>query len=471
MQPANFSARPAMICRGITIVGAGLAGSELALQLADRGFNVRLIDQKPSIRNDAQHSGQYCELVCSNSFRGSALTNAVGLLKEEMRLLGSHILKAADTTKLPAGGALAVDRDKFSQLVSQWLREQPRITLEERRVDSVPTVRPVVIATGPLTDDALAMDLQRRMGRDRIAYYDAIAPIIAADSIDWARVFVASRWDKGSNDQERHAYVNCPLERDTYFQLVEDIRMADKVPPRAFENPKYFEGCLPVEVMVERGERTLAFGPLKPVGLIDPRTSKRPFAVVQLRMEDSAGTAYNIVGFQTRMTHAAQLRIIRSIPGLENAQIERFGSVHRNTFIDSPQVLDGHLRMTAEEDIWFAGQITGVEGYVESAACGLVASLLIDDAYSQRAPNLPPETSALGSLVRYLSRRRHDFQPSNVNFALFPPLPDTSGKRSRVQRSEAMAERALGDLSRWWSERNAGSSNSPTDYAYPIAVS
>jgi methylenetetrahydrofolate--tRNA-(uracil-5-)-methyltransferase len=440
--------------REVTVIGGGLAGCEVALQLATRGYPIRLIDQKPATRNAAQHSTDYCELVCSNSFRGAALTNAVGLLKEEMRLLGSHVIKAADMTRVPAGGALAVDRDQFSRLMSHWLREIPRIRLEVGCIESIPDARPVVIATGPLTADALAQDLQRQLGTDSIAYYDAIAPIVSSDSINWDRVFLASRWNKGNSEQDRQAYVNCPLTREEYLQLVTDLRNADKVAPHAFEEPKYFEGCLPVEVMAERGERTLAFGPLKPVGLIDPRTSKRPYAVIQLRVENAERTAYNIVGFQTRMTQSSQLRIIRSIPGLENAVVERYGSVHRNTFIDSPRVLDGYLRLRNDPGVWFAGQITGVEGYVESAACGLAVALLLDDVSKRRPPNLPPATTALGSLLRHLSASGAPFQPSNVIFAQFPPLPDAPRKRSRAERNEAMSERALSNLSIWWHERN-----------------
>jgi methylenetetrahydrofolate--tRNA-(uracil-5-)-methyltransferase len=415
---------------------------------------VRLIDQKPAATNQAQQSPSYCELVCSNSLRGAALTNAVGLLKHEMRLMGSFIMRAADMTRVPAGGALAVDREGFSSLVTQWLREHPRIQIEVATLQSLPSARPLVVATGPLTNESLAGDLCSRIGCDSIAYYDAISPIISADSIDWDRVFIASRWNKGESETERNAYVNCPLDREQYANLVNDLRAAEKVAPRAFEEPKYFEACLPVEVMAERGERTLAFGPLKPVGLTDPRTQRRPHAVVQLRAENSARTAYNIVGFQTRMTHAEQARIIRTITGLENAHFERFGSVHRNTFIDSPRVLDGFLRLKQDPQLWFAGQITGVEGYVESAACGLVAALLIDDVTNQREPNLPPAESAIGSLMRHLSTPSDRFQPSNVIFAQFPALPEAPRKRRREERNELMAQRAIDGLTRWLRSRS-----------------
>jgi methylenetetrahydrofolate--tRNA-(uracil-5-)-methyltransferase len=445
----------------VTVIGAGLAGSEVALQLANLGHAVRLIDQKPAVTNGAQQSSNYCELVCSNSLRGAALTNAVGLLKEEMRHLGSFVMKAADMTRVPAGGALAVDRERFSEQVSIWLREHPRITLESGNIQSIPSARPLVIATGPLTGELLAADICARVGRDSIAYYDAIAPIITADSIDWDRVFIASRWNKGDTDEERNAYVNCPLEREEYFQLVNELKLAEKVAPRKFEDPQYFEACLPVEVMAERGERTLAFGPLKPIGLVDPRTQRRPYAVIQLRTENAERTAYNIVGFQTRMTHGEQLRIIRTIPGLEHATFERYGSVHRNTFIDSPNTLDGFLRLRHEPDLWFAGQITGVEGYVESAASGLVAALLIDDVYNGRAPNLPPATTALGSLMRHLSTPQERFQPSNVIFAQFPPLPAAARKRSREERNQAMAARSLENLLPWLEARRSCSVRQP----------
>jgi methylenetetrahydrofolate--tRNA-(uracil-5-)-methyltransferase len=440
----------------ITIIGAGLAGCELALQLAERSFPVTLIEQKPVQRTQAQNSDNFCELVCSNSFRGAARSNAVGLLKEEMRLLGSFVMRAADATRVPAGGALAVDRSAFGQMMTEWVKNHKNIKLVSRCEKALPDVRPLVVATGPLTAESLAADLGQRFGNASIAYYDAISPIISADSINWSRVFVASRWDKGESDEDRRAYVNCPLERDEYFQLVSEIRSAEKVPARDFEDPRYFEGCLPIEVMAERGDRTLAFGPLKPVGLIDPRTSRRPYAVVQLRAENLAATDYNIVGFQTRMVQKDQLRIIRSIPGLEQAKFERFGSVHRNTFINSPILLDGNLRCKADSNLWFAGQITGVEGYVESAASGLVAALLMDDVYNHRPPSTLPDTTAIGSLIRYLCTEHKCFQPTNVTHALFPPLEITKRKRSRAERGEAIAERALDSLQSWWSHRNSG---------------
>jgi methylenetetrahydrofolate--tRNA-(uracil-5-)-methyltransferase len=437
----------------ITVVGAGLAGSELALQLAARGFAVRLIEQKPHHRTEAQQTDTLCELVCSNSLRGASLTNAVGLLKEELRRLGSFVIKAADATRVPAGGALAVDREAFSQTMTGWLRSNPNVELIADRVDSLPSERPLVVATGPLTSDLLAAEIEARMGAGSIAYYDAIAPIIATESIDRNKVFAASRWDKGENDADQKAYLNCPFEKDEYFAFVRAIVEAEKVAPREFEKPRYFEGCLPVEVMAERGERTLAFGPMKPVGIIDPRTGRRPYAVVQLRMENAAGTAYNLVGFQSRMKQPEQARVFRMIPGLEQAEFLRFGSVHRNTFIDSPRLLDGFSRTRADSDWWFAGQITGVEGYVESAASGLAVALLLSDQYRGRALELPPATTALGGLMRHLSTPTDRFQPSNVTFALLPPVEATGKKISKEQRGERMAERALADLEAFWSVR------------------
>jgi methylenetetrahydrofolate--tRNA-(uracil-5-)-methyltransferase len=434
----------------VVIVGAGLAGSEAALQLAARGISSRILEQKPKARTPAQSSDGLCELVCSNSFRGAALTNAVGLLKEEMRRLGSRVMQVAEITKVPAGGALAVDRERFSSEMTARLRAEPRIEIVTTEVDTIPSERPCIIATGPLTSDALANDIAAKVGAEHLAYYDAIAPIVAADSIDWDRVFVASRYDKGETEEDRAAYVNVPLDEAGYYAFVEAIKAAQKVEPKSFEDVRYFEGCLPIEVMAERGEKTLAFGPMKPVGLIDPRTGRRPFAVVQLRKEDEAGSAYNMVGFQTRMTWGEQSRIFSTLPGLENAEFLRFGSVHRNTFLCAPKLLTPTLELRGDPGLYFAGQITGTEGYVESAAGGWLAAHFVSERLAGREPRLPPVTTAHGGLLTHLSRNADDYQPSNITFAHLPPLSDK--KLKKRARYDVIAQRALADIDRFAAE-------------------
>ena len=431
----------------VTVVGAGLAGSEVALGLAERGIRVLLLEQKPHARTPAQSSDSLCELVCSNSFRGAALANAVGLLKEEMRRAGSFVMRAADETRVPAGGALAVDRDRFSALMTGYLHDHPLIEVRPGLVEKLPEERPLVIATGPLTGDALAADIARAVGQERLAYYDAIAPIVAADSIDESRVFRASRWEKGETEEDKQAYVNAPLDEAAYKQFVAELRAAKKVEPESFEDVRYFEGCLPIEVMAERGEMTLAFGPMKPVGLTDPRTGRWPFAVVQLRPEDAAATAYNLVGFQTRLVRAEQERIFRTIPGLEEAEILRYGAVHRNTFLCAPLLLDATFQLRSSPGIYFAGQISGVEGYVESAASGMLVSRFIAERLAGREPQLPPPTTAFGGLIAQLSRNPSDYQPSNITFSHLEPYSGTRLKKRA--KYEAMAERALSDLGVW----------------------
>ncbi len=436
-----------MTASAVTVVGAGLAGCEAALGLAERGIPVVLIEQKPLARTPAQTSDGLCELVCSNSFRGAALANAVGLLKEEMRRLGSHVMRAAEKTRVPAGGALAVDRERFSAQMTEWVRAHPLIELRSAVVDRIPDGRPVVIATGPLTGDALARDVAERVGRERLAYYDAIAPIVSADSIDESKVFRASRYDKGETEEDRTAYVNAPLNEEQYRRFVEDVRGAAKVEPKSFEEVRYFEGCLPIEVMAERGDDTLAFGPMKPVGLTDPRTGRWPFAVVQLRPEDESASAYNLVGFQTRMTWGEQARIFRTIPGLEQAEFLRYGAVHRNTFLDAPALLDQTFQLKGEPGIYFAGQVSGVEGYVESAASGLLVARFVAERLAGREPAPPPPTTALGGLIAQLSRHPGDYQPSNITFSHIAPY---EGKRLKKRaKYEVMAERALRDLAEW----------------------
>ena len=430
----------------ITVVGGGLAGSECAYQLAERGVRVTLIEQKPLTRSPAHHMDGLAELVCSNSLRAADMHNAVGLIKEEMRRCGSLILACADATAVPAGGALAVDRERFSAEITRRIDTHPNIERVARVVESIPSERPVVIATGPMTGEALTRDLARVIGTEHLAYYDSIAPIVIAESIDWDKVFFASRYDKGGDD----AYVNCPLDKAQYEAFVAAVVAAEKTVLNACETPRYFEGCLPIEVMAERGPRTLSFGPMKPVGLTDPRTGRWPAAVVQLRREDQEGTAYNMVGFQTRMTHAAQRATFALIPGLENARFERFGSVHRNTFVNAPAVLDEHLQLRALPGVFLAGQITGVEGYVESAACGLCVGVMLAERVHGREVTPPPETTALGALLSHLRKPSDDFQPSNVVFSMFPPLPEavSAGKKKqpRKERRELLVRRALDSL-------------------------
>ena len=441
----------------VTVVGAGLAGCEAAFQLARRGFEVTLVEQKPKARTPAQTSDQFCELVCSNSMRGAALANAVGLLKEELRRAGSLVMACADETRVPAGGALAVDRDRFSERVTRAIAANAHITVEHRVVDSIPNLdHPVILATGPLTGDALAADIARAVGQAHLAYYDAIAPILEADSIDTSIAYRKSRYDQeyggdrggegaegASSPLGNGSYVNCPLDEAQYRAFVAAIVGAQKVEPRAFEETRYFEGCLPIEVMASRGEMTLAFGPMKPVGLVDPRMGKRPFAVVQLRQEDEAGSAFNMVGFQTRMTWPEQKRVFRMIPGLEKAEFLRLGSVHRNTFVNAPVCLDETMQLRARPGVWLAGQVTGVEGYVESCAGGFLCALLLAGGEP------PPETTALGGILAHLRKKVDDYQPSNITWAHVAPLHVRKKKRDRY---EAMAERALRDFDGWFAK-------------------
>jgi methylenetetrahydrofolate--tRNA-(uracil-5-)-methyltransferase len=445
------------------VVGGGLAGCEAAFQLAERGIAVELIEQKPKARTAAQTTDFLCELVCSNSMRGAALVNAVGLLKEELRRAGSLIMDAAHFARVPAGGALAVDRDVFAETVTRRIVSHPLISVRHEIVQAIPpasATEPVILATGPLTGDSLTADLAEVVGASHLAYYDAIAPIVSADSIDWTVVFKQSRWGKGRVDDRDgaesprdptaggdEAYVNCPFDKDAYFEFVRAIVAAEKVEPRSFEDARYFEGCLPIEVMASRGERTLAFGPMKPVGLTDPKTGRRPYAVVQLRPEDQAMTAYNLVGFQTRMTYGEQARVLKMIPGLEGAEILRFGSVHRNTFIDSPRMLDERMQLKARPNVFLAGQITGVEGYVESCAGGFVCAILLAQSLRGEPITPPPDTTALGGIRTHLSRVTDRFQPSNITWACIPPPED--GRLRKRDRYQAMADRALADLDRW----------------------
>jgi methylenetetrahydrofolate--tRNA-(uracil-5-)-methyltransferase len=443
----------------VVVVGGGLAGCEAAWQLAIRGHSVELREQKPHKRTPAQTSDRLAELVCSNSMRGAALTNAVGLLKEELRRSGSLILACAEKAKVPAGGALAVDREVFAEAVESAIHEHPGILLVPGEVTALPSERPTILATGPLTGEALAADLERVIG-GRLAYYDAIAPIVSADSIDMDICFRASRWDKGGVAAEDgtlesggdKAYVNAPMNREEYDAFIDALLAAEKVAARAFEDVRYFEGCLPIEVMAERGRDTLRHGPMKPVGLDDPRTGRWPHAVVQLRQEDAASTAFNLVGFQTRMTYGAQAKVFRMIPGLANVEIQRFGSVHRNTFVHAPTVLDETMQLRALEGVFLAGQVTGVEGYVESAAGGFLCAVMLAQRLAGQAIAPPPRTTAMGGLLTHLSRDPGDkngFQPSNVTWAHVPPIEGLSRRLPKVEKYERMAARALADLQGW----------------------
>jgi len=435
----------------VTIIGGGLAGCEAAWQLSRRGFPVRLLEMKPERFSPAHRSPHLAELVCSNSLRSASPQNAVGLLKEEMRKLDSLIMAAADATAIPAGNALAVDRSAFSRHIEEHLFAEPNFRLIPGEVTEIPGSGVTIIATGPLTSDKLARCIVTLTGSEHLYFYDAISPIIEGDSIDLARVFAASRYDHGEAD-----YLNCPMDRDLYERFWNALTTAEEVPLRVFEELKCFEGCLPVEVIARRGIETLTHGPMKPVGLIDPRTGRRPHAVVQLRREDSRGSLFNIVGFQTKLTWPEQQRIFRMIPGLENAVFARYGSLHRNTFLNAPTLLTSTLQLRSEPRLFFAGQITGVEGYVESAAMGLLAGLNAFRLISGLMPLPPPPETALGALIDHLQRAdRKSFQPMNVTFGLFPPLPDRTPKKSR---GESYARRALLSLASWRDRIDAGPS-------------
>ncbi len=425
----------------VTIIGGGLAGSEAAWQLAQRGIHVVLYEMRPQRPTEAHQTDRLAELVCSNSFRSASLDTAVGLLKEEMRRLGSLILAAAERTSVPAGSALAVDRERFAEIVTEAITSCPRITVVREEVRDIPEGL-CLIATGPLTSPALSYALQELLGHKYLYFYDAIAPIVTADSIDRSVVFSASRYGKGGDD-----YLNCPMTREEYYAFVDAVLAAEKVPVRDFERCVYFEGCMPIEEMARRGRDTLAFGPMRPVGLVDPRSGQRPYAVVQLRQDNAAATLYNMVGFQTKMTYPEQRRVFRMIPGLEKAEFVRLGSLHRNTFINSPRVLSPTLQLRRRPTTLLAGQLVGVEGYVESAATGLLAGLNIARLMAGLPCVVPPATTALGSLLAYVSDpKRRDFQPMNANYGLFPPL---DGRERGREKRERLARRALHDLEEW----------------------
>ncbi|ASS65725.1 MULTISPECIES: FADH(2)-oxidizing methylenetetrahydrofolate--tRNA-(uracil(54)-C(5))-methyltransferase TrmFO [unclassified Paenibacillus] len=421
----------------VTVIGAGLAGSEAAWQIASQGVPVHLYEMRPVTRTPAHHTDKFAELVCSNSLRANGLTNAVGVLKEEMRRLGSLVLESADRNAVPAGGALAVDRDGFSGDITQTLRNHPLITVSNEEITSIPEDGITVIATGPLTAPALSGAIKDLMGEEYFYFYDAAAPIVEKDSIDMEKVYLASRYDKGEA-----AYLNCPMTEEEFEIFHEALITAETAALKEFEKEVYFEGCMPIEVMAQRGKQTVLFGPMKPVGLIDPRTGKLPHAVIQLRQDNAAGTLYNLVGFQTHLKWGEQKRVFSLIPGLENAEFVRYGVMHRNTFINSPKLLESTYQFKGRENLFFAGQMTGVEGYVESAASGLLAGLNAGRLAKGLEPLVLPAETALGSMAGYITTAdfRH-FQPMNANFGLFPPLEKRI--RNKKEKNEMIAARAI----------------------------
>jgi methylenetetrahydrofolate--tRNA-(uracil-5-)-methyltransferase len=425
--------------RKVTVIGAGLAGSEAAWQIASRGVPVVLYEMRPVRMTPAHQTERFAELVCSNSFRASSLTNAVGVLKEEMRRLGSLIMREADKSAVPAGGALAVDRESFTGGVTQALEAHPLIEVRREEITDLPEGI-VITATGPLTSPGLSERLKALFGEEYLYFYDAAAPIVEKDSIDMDKVFAASRYGKGEA-----AYLNCPMDEAQFNAFYEALVTAERAPLKEFEKEIYFEGCMPIEVLAARGRETLLFGPLKPVGLTDPRTGKRPYAVVQLRQDNAAGTLYNLVGFQTHLKWGEQKRVLSLIPGLEHAEIVRYGVMHRNTFINSPRLLKATYQLKGHETLFIAGQMTGVEGYVESAASGLAAGInAARMALGQPLLAFPPET-VIGGMARYITTAETgSFQPMNANFGLLPPLSERI--RGKKERNERLAERALAML-------------------------
>ncbi|GEK30283.1 methylenetetrahydrofolate--tRNA-(uracil-5-)-methyltransferase TrmFO [Kurthia zopfii] len=427
----------------VNVIGAGLAGSEAAWQIAKRGIQVKLYEMRPVKQTPAHHTDKFAELVCSNSLRANNLTNAVGVIKEEMRQLDSIIIEAADACSVPAGGALAVDRHEFAGYITEKVKNHPLVEVIHEEVTEIPKDGITIIATGPLTSPDLAKAIQEATGLDYLYFYDAAAPIIEKDSIDMDKVYLKSRYDKGEA-----AYLNCPMNEEEFNAFQQALVEAEVAPLKEFEKEKYFEGCMPIEVMASRGPKTMLFGPMKPVGLEDPKTGKRPHAVVQLRQDDAAGTLYNLVGFQTHLKWGEQKRVFQMIPGLENVEIVRYGVMHRNTFINSPKVLAPTYQLKTQPNVFFAGQMTGVEGYVESAGSGLVAGINAAQMAMEKDLKIFPAETALGSMARYITEAdsKH-FQPMNVNFGLFPAL-DVKLK-SKQERGEKQAERALKAISEY----------------------
>ena len=441
------------------VVGGGLAGSEAAWQLARAGVPIILHEMRPLRRTEAHQTDRLAELVCSNSFRSDdVLNNAVGLLHEEMRRAGSLVLTAADRHKLPAGGALAVDREGFAQDVTDRVAAEPLIRVERGEVPDLPPEAwgQTIIATGPLTSPSLGQSIRALTGEESLAFFDAIAPIVHRETIDFDVAWFQSRYDKSGPAGDGADYINCPLDRGQYEAFLDALLAGEKTEFKEWEaSTPYFEGCLPIEVMAARGRETLRFGPMKPVGLTDPNSGRRPHAVVQLRQDNALGTLFNMVGFQTKLKYAEQTRIFRMIPGLEKAAFARLGGLHRNSFINSPRLLDAQLRLKARPALRFAGQITGVEGYVESAAIGLLAGRVLAAERRGRLLQEPPATTALGALLGHITggADARSFQPMNINFGLFPPMQGLAdGRRGRAERKPALATRALADLDRWLSQ-------------------
>jgi methylenetetrahydrofolate--tRNA-(uracil-5-)-methyltransferase len=447
----------------IHIVGGGLAGSEAAWQAAEAGVDVTIHEMRPVQPTAVHKTDNLAELVCSNSFRADKIDNAVGLIKEEMRRLGSLVMRAADVARVPAGAALAVDRHVFSETVTKAVQSHPRIRVDRGEVTVVPGSEwsPVIIATGPLTSDALSRSIQQMVGEEHLAFYDAISPIVLAESIDMSKVFRASRWGRNVwsakdadgtlsalSTEDEGDYLNCPMTKEDYDAFYQALTTAESATVHDFDNTKFFEGCLPIEVMAHRGEATLRFGPMKPVGLKDPRTAKLPYAVVQLRQDTLAGDHFSLVGFQTQIKWADQARLLRMIPGLEQAEFVRYGMVHRNTYICGPKVLLPTWQTKHRPDLLFAGQVSGVEGYVESAASGLIAGRNAAAIAKGEAPQAPPRTTAIGSLAYYVSNADpRNYQPTNITHGIMPPLDQPP--RDKMQKKLQIAERALADLDRW----------------------
>ena len=434
----------------VKIIGAGLAGCEAALWLADRGVQVELYEQKPAKYSPAHKSAGFAELICSNSLKAERPDSASGLLKIEMKMMGSHLLDAAETARVAAGGALAVDRDVFSTAVTEMVENHPNITVRREEVTALDESAPVLVASGPLTEGALAQAVAALTGDHRLSFYDAVAPIVTAESLDYDKVFAASRYGRGEAD-----YLNCPFNKEEYEAFHAALIAAERAPLHDFDGDlTVYEGCMPIEVMAARGADTIRFGPLRPVGLRDPRTGHRPWAAVQLRAENTARTLYNLVGFQTNLKWGEQKRVFSMIPGLEHAEFVRYGVMHRNTFLDAPRVLSAGLCLKEHPNVFFAGQITGFEGYMESAACGLLAARNIYARLEGKELPAPPIDTMCGALIQYLTTENKHFQPMGANMGILPPLPEDQRPRDKRLRYMAVAERAVASFQQWLDENS-----------------